>query len=67
MRLANDKAEDLSIKKLTRGAPSVAEKFATIKAAASGAKVVASVSADPGKTANAIDPAAPESDEDKSA
>jgi hypothetical protein len=27
LRLANDKAQDLSIKKLTKGAPSVAEKF----------------------------------------
>ena len=67
LRLANDKAEDLSIKKLTRGAPSVAEKFAAIKAAASGAKVVASVSADPGKTADTGDSVVPESDEDKSA
>ena len=27
LRLANDKAEDLSIKKLTAGSPSIAEKF----------------------------------------
>lgn len=34
LRLANDKAEDLSIKKLTRGNPTMAEKFAELEAAA---------------------------------
>ncbi len=62
LRLANDKAEDLSIKKLTRGAPSVAAKLASIKAAVPGAKTVA-----PGDTVNAGDSATPESDDDKSA
>lgn len=32
LRLANDKAEDLNIRKLTKGAPSVAAKLAAIKA-----------------------------------
>lgn len=31
LRLANDKAEDLTIKKLTRGNPTMAEKFAELK------------------------------------
>jgi hypothetical protein len=31
LRLANDKAEDLSIKKLTRGNPTMAEKFAELE------------------------------------
>jgi hypothetical protein len=31
LRLANDKAQDLSIKKLTRGNPTMAEKFAELK------------------------------------
>ena len=62
LRLANDKAEDLSIKKLTRGAPSVAAKLASIKATVPGAKAEA-----PGDTVNAGDSATPESDEDKSA
>ena len=31
LRLANDKAQDLSIKKLTRNAPSVAAQFAALK------------------------------------
>ena len=62
LRLANDKAEDLSIKKLTRGAPSVAAKLASIKATVPGAKADA-----PGDTVNAGDSAMPESDEDKSA
>ena len=31
LRLANDKAQDLSIKKLTKNAPSVAKKFEEIK------------------------------------
>ena len=31
LRLANDKAEDLSIKKLTRGNPTMAEKFAALE------------------------------------
>jgi hypothetical protein len=31
LRLANNKAQDLSIKKLTKNAPSVAEKFADLK------------------------------------
>ena len=62
LRLANDKAEDLSIKKLTRGAPSVAAKLASIKAAVPGAKAEA-----PGDTVNAGDSATPESDENKSA
>ena len=30
LRLANDKAEDLSIKKLTDGSPSIAKKFEEI-------------------------------------
>ncbi|GIG53319.1 hypothetical protein Dac01nite_00710 [Demequina activiva] len=36
LRLANDKAEDLSIKKLTRGNPTMAAKFAELEAGASG-------------------------------
>ena len=31
LRLANDKAEDLSIKKLTRGNPTMQRKFAELK------------------------------------
>ncbi|MCE4360857.1 hypothetical protein [Xanthomonas hortorum] len=31
LRLANDKAEDLTIKKLTRGNPTMAEKFSELK------------------------------------
>ena len=31
LRLANDKAEDLTIKKLTRGNPTMAAKFAELK------------------------------------
>ncbi len=31
LRLANDKAQDLSIKKLTKNAPSVAERFEELK------------------------------------
>jgi hypothetical protein len=31
LRLANDKAEDLSVKKLTRGNPTMAQKFAEIE------------------------------------
>jgi hypothetical protein len=31
LRLANDKAEDLSIKKLTRGNPTMVEKFNDLK------------------------------------
>ena len=31
VRLANDKAEDLTIKKLTRGNPTMAAKFAELK------------------------------------
>ena len=31
LRLANDKAQDLSIKKLTKNAPSVREKFDSLK------------------------------------
>ncbi len=31
LRLANDKAEDLTIKKLTRNNPTMAEKFAKLK------------------------------------
>ncbi|MBR1452201.1 MAG: DUF2130 domain-containing protein, partial [Candidatus Methanomethylophilaceae archaeon] len=31
LRLANDKAQDLSIKKLTRGNPTMAKKFADLK------------------------------------
>ena len=62
LRLANDKAEDLSIKKLTRGAPSVAAKLASIKATVPGAKAEV-----PGDTVNAGDSATPESDENKSA
>jgi hypothetical protein len=31
LRLANDKAEDLTIKKLTRGNPTMAAKFADLK------------------------------------
>lgn len=34
LRLANDKAEDLSIKKLTRGNPTMAEKFAELEGVA---------------------------------
>ena len=36
LRLANDKAEDLSIKKLTRGNPTMAAKFAELEAADAG-------------------------------
>lgn len=38
LRLANDKAEDLTIKKLTRGNPTMAAKFADLKDIESGAK-----------------------------
>jgi len=31
LRLANDKADDLTIKKLTRGNPTMAAKFADLK------------------------------------
>jgi hypothetical protein len=31
LRLANDKADDLTIKKLTRGNPTMAAKFAELK------------------------------------
>jgi hypothetical protein len=32
LRLANDKAQDVTIKKLTRGNPTMAQKFADLKA-----------------------------------
>ena len=32
MRLANDKAQDVTIKKLTKGNPTMAAKFAELKA-----------------------------------
>ena len=67
LRLANDKADDLSIKKLTRGAPSVAAKLAAIKAAVPAAKASTQVSGDSEKTVNVGKPATSESDEDKSA
>jgi len=67
LRLANDKADDLSIKKLTRGAPSVAAKLAAIKAAVPAAKAATQVSGDSEKTVNVGKPATSESDEDKSA
>ena len=31
LRLANDKAQDVTIKKLTRGNPTMAQKFAELK------------------------------------
>jgi hypothetical protein len=31
LRLANDKAQDVTIKKLTKGNPTMAEKFAELK------------------------------------
>ena len=36
LRLANDKAQDVTIKKLTRGNPTMAEKFAELKKAGPG-------------------------------
>lgn len=39
LRLANNKAEDLSVRKLTKGAPSVAAKLAAIKTAMPGSAV----------------------------
>ena len=57
LRLANDKAEDLNIRKLTKGAPSVAAKLAALKATN-----LSAAPAENTKGPGANDPAPPESE-----